>query len=231
MRRKYKSAKKRVSRGYRKAKRSVASARRRFATRVKRVILKTAEPKHKSYSWDKTEHYHNAFSLYHLNSPAAMPTQGTGDNQRVGDEIQVSGFCARMMLGQKADRPNVKWRWLVVKVPKGSTYSYNSWFENIINNVLLDPPNKDFVKVLQQGTWDHYPASLEVGETAKEQTYSKKLWVPYKHKYKFGPNNTAITHNDDDLWFVMAPFDAFGTLPSDNIAYSQFCSTMYYKDP
>lgn len=226
--RKYKS-KTRSKRPYKK--RSVAVARRRFAQRVKRVILKTAEPKHRNYSWGKTEHYHNTVSLFHLNAEVCMPPQGDADSERIGDEIQMSGFAVRILLGQKADRPNVKWRWLVVKTPKGSTYSYTAWFENIINNVLLDPPNKDFLKVLAQGVWDHYPASLEVGETAKEQTYPKKLWIPYKHKLKFGPGSGQKTHNDDDIWFVMAPFDAYGTSLTDNIAYSQFSSSMYFKDP
>lgn len=143
----------------------------------------------------------------------------------------MSGWSLRLLLGQKSDRPNVKWRWMAVIVPKSSTWTYASWFENITGNVLLDPPNKDFVKVIDQGVWDHYPASLEVGETAKEQTYVKKLWISHKKKIKFGPSSGTTTHNDDDVWLLIAPYDAYGTLTSDNIGYTQIASSLYYKDP
>ena len=70
--------------------------------------------------------YHNAFyatsgstgyvSL--LNDAGWLPTQGVGDNQRVGDQIYTTGFQLKMLIGQKVDRPNVTFRYLVSPVPK-----------------------------------------------------------------------------------------------------------------
>ena len=47
---------------------------------------------------------------------------------RVGDEINVSYFRLRLVLANKEDRLNVNWKWWVDKVPKGSGYSYGTWF-------------------------------------------------------------------------------------------------------
>lgn len=228
--RKFRFSKKTVKRGPVK-KRRVLKRVASFAKRVRRVVLKAAEPKHRNYNFGKTEYFHNAYVPHHINNSACMPIQGTGDSQRVGDQINLGGFMLRIMLGQKSDRPNVNWQWYVVKVPKGSSYAYNSWFENITNNVLLDPPNKDFVKVLKSGRYTHNISSLEVGETPKEKTYSKKIWIPYKKLLKFGPADAQTNHNDDDLYFILAAYDAYGTLLTDNIAYVQTTLSIYYKDP
>lgn len=201
-----------------------------FAARVKKVIMKTAESKHLNYSFGKVEVFHNSFMPFHITNSAIMPIMGIGPDQRIGDQISVGGFMLRMMLGQKSDRPNVNWKWYIMRVNKGVVYAYNTWFENVINNCLLDPPNKDYVTVLKSGNFKHTVTSLEVGESAKEQTYSKKIWIPYKKTYRFGPGNGAQAHNDHELYFIVAPFDAYGTLLSDNIGYVQCMRTMYYKD-
>lgn len=223
----------RSKRTYRARKRTKRSRKptKLFAAKVKRVILKTSESKHVNYSFGKGEVYHNSYLPHHINNQACMPTQGVGDNQRVGDQIYTGGFMLRLMLGQKWDRPNVNWKWYVMRVNKGILYAYNNWFENVINNVLLDPPNTDYVKVLKSGTFKHTVISLEVGETAKEQTYSKRIWIPYKKLIKFGPQNGSIGPMDHDIHFIVAPYDAYGTLLTDNIGSVQCLSTLYYKDP
>lgn len=203
-----------------------------FAKRVRSVVLKTCETKHKNYNFGKNEYYHNIFITHHLNNMSCMPQQESGSMERIGDEINVSGWMVRMMLGQKADRPNVSWRYLVVKVPKNTSYVYGNWFENITNNILLDPVNKRLVTVLASGIWKHTTTSLEVGETPKEQTYAHKLWIPYKKTIKFGPSEGALPITDPfDVYMLIAAFDAYGTLFTDNIGYAQTCSTIYYKDP
>ena len=219
--------------------RASAPARRNLVKLIKRTVMKKTELKEKFQNASKTEMYHNCFYsgtpintgfVWPMNASAVMPTQGVGEDQRVGDEIYISGFRVRMLIGQKADRPNVNWRYFVFSVPKGSSIQYNNWFSANTGNVMLDDPNRDFVKTLATGVWRPNEAGL-VGGSADEYTFTKRMWVPYKKHLKFGPANSATTHNDDDLYFVLVAYDAFGSLITDNIGYVQFGASMFYRDP
>jgi len=212
----------------------------RLRTLIKRTVMKKAEPKLHTYNVGKVELYHNSFYsplgvppsglVHHMNRFEAMPSQGTADDNRVGDQINGSGFKLKILIGQKADRPNVTFRWLVLKVPKGSAITYANWFNLNTNNSLLDDPNTDFVKVVKQGIWRPNEAGLaNVG--GDEYTFVHRLWIPYKKLIKFGPAPGARTHNDDDLYFVVMAYDAFGSLQTDNIAYIQVGQDFHYRDP
>jgi len=205
-------------------------ARKRLIRTIKAVSKKVSEPKEVNVNMGKTELYHNTISSFHLNKVDFMPTVGTAEYNRIGDQIYTSGFSLRMLIGQKSDRPNVTFIYYVLKVPKGSSYVYGNWFTATTNNVLLDNPNTDFVTVVKKGIWRPNEAGLGASG-GDEYTFTKKLWVPYNRRLKFGPATNAQTHNDSDLWFIMAPYDAYGALIEDNVAYAQIAGTLYYRDP
>jgi len=224
----------------RKRRAPASSSRRRLVKLIQRTVLKKGELKEKFQNGGKTEIYHNSFYsgtptntglVWPMNASTVMPTQGVADDQRVGDEIFISGFKIAMLIGQKADRPNVNWRFFVLSVPKGSTITYSNWFVTNTGNILLDDPNRDFVKVLKTGLWRPNEAGL-VGGSADEYTFAKRLYIPYKKHLKFGPGQGAVTHNDDDLYLVLMGYDAYGSLtPTDNIGYVQLGVTIQYRDP
>lgn len=200
---------------------------------VSKMIYKKAESKHRHADFGKIELYHNLMTIQKINDTSCMPSQGTGDLQRIGDQINVSGFYIRILCGQKNDRPNVTWRFLIVKVPKDTSASYNTFFDNVTGNVLLDSVNKDKVQVLKSFTYKKYLGnqSLVMGtpHVLREITFPIKLWVPYKRTYKF-QTDSSITHTDGDIYLLSFAYDAYGTLTTDNIAYIQTTTTMYYKD-
>lgn len=215
-------------------KRKAIRARNSRMTRlIKRTVMKTTEPKEKVTSWGgKYNLFHNTWNTWLINdgnSTITMPTQGAGDNQRVGDQIYISGFKIKCLYGQQVDRPNVTFRWMIVKVPKAAPYSYASWFTATSNNILLDDANTDYIKVLKSGWMRPNEAGL-AGTGGDEYTFAKRYYLPYKKLLKFGPGSLTA-HNDDDIYFMVAPYDAFGTLTTDNIAYVQVSSSIYYKDP
>lgn len=230
-------SKKRVVR--RRSTKGATASRRRLLTLIKKTVMKKTELKEKVQNAGKTEIYHNCFYsgtnintgfVWPMNDHTLMPTQGVAENQRVGDEIYISGFKIRMLIGQKADRPNVNWRYFVLHVPKGSSITYANWFVSNTGNILLDDPNRDFVKVIKTGVWRPNEAGL-VGGSADEYTFTKRIYIPYKKHLKFGPANGAVTHNDDDLYFVLMGYDAFGSAITDNIGYVQYGGSMVYRDP
>lgn len=205
--------------------------RKRLIKLIKKVAVKRSELKQKDASYGKVELYHNVYSGgYVLNSTASVPTQGTADNQRVGDEIYTSGVTVRCLFGQKSDRPNVNWKIWFLEVPKGTSFSSTGWFEATTGNVLLDNPNRDFVKVLKTVTMRPDEAGLS-NSGGDEYTFVRKWWVPYRRLLKFGPTAGGTSHNQNDLHMIVACYDAYGSLTTDNIAYIQAVSTLYYRDP
>ena len=209
---------------------AVLASRSRLVKTIKAVTKRVAEPKTKRINCLKTELYHNAPYTVCLNTSTSMPNQGVADNERVGDQIYTQNWRLRMLIGQKGDRPNVSFRWFVLKAPKGSSYSYSDWFINVTTNVMLDDINTDYLKVLKSGLWRPNEAGLTATGN-DEYTFVKEIIVPYKKLVKFGPADGARTHNDDDIWFLLCAYDAYGSLGSDNVAYIQVHQEVNYKDP
>lgn len=217
----------------RKTYRKPSMTRKKLTKFVKKITMKAAEPKQKWTAISKTNVLHNSFGYrIHLNQTVNMPAQGVKDNERVGDQINMTGFKIKMLCGQQADRPNVTWKYYVMKLPKGgaASYTYSAWFESITGNVMIDAPNKDYVKVLASGEWRPNEAGLSA-TGGKEYTFFKNLWVPHKKIVKFGPADSAVTHNDDDIVLLVACYDAYGTLPTDIVSYVEALVTVYYRDP
>lgn len=199
---------------------------------IKRTVLRKAEPKTTRFNYGKVELNHNSFppATNLLTSTSVMPSQGVGDNQRVGDQINATGFKLKLLMGQKADRPNVTFRYFVVKLAKGTTMSYANMMHSHTFNVLLDDVNTDFCTVLKTGTWRPNEAGL-AGTGNDEYTFTKTIYVPFKRTIKFGPADAAVTNNTDDIYFVLMAYDAYGSLLSDIIAYYQAAVEFNYRDP
>lgn len=207
----------------------------RIARVARKTILKKAEPKYKNHDHGHIELYHNTFTAFDLLESSQLPAQGSSQSTRVGDQINVGGILVRMLLGQKSDRPNVTWKYYIVSCDRAVSYLYGTFFKNLMNNVLLDSPNKDYIKVHKSGTIKKNgspPTRIVSGDTTiKEFTYPFKIWLSYKKILKFGPNDGDQTHQGRKMFFLIAPFDAYGTLITDNIGYIDCTQTVYYKDP
>lgn len=199
--------------------------------------MRKCEPKEKVVAYAKQELYHNCFwnatgvssGLLIVMNGGTMPVQGVADNQRVGDQINSTGYKIKMLIGQKGDRPNVTFRYMAFKVPKNTVLSYDNFFKNITGNILLDEHNQDIVTVLKTGEWRPNEAGLAATGN-DEFTFVKKLWVPYKRLIKFGPADAAVTHNDGDIYFWLGAYDAYGSSITDNIAYVQTQIGFHYRD-
>ena len=203
-----------------------------FAKRVKRVVMKVSETKKVSRSFAKVEMYHNVFSAsqcYQLNAPGNMPSGGSSTFARVGDRMNTIGWKLKLLIGQKGDRPNVNFRWMAFSVPKGTAITYANVFENVTNNVLLDDANRDTTRVIASGYMRPNQAGLSATGN-DEYTFTKRLWIPHKKLYKFGPADGANEHNQHDVYFTLMCYDAFGSVITDNIAYFQGYTDLAFKD-
>lgn len=208
-------------------KRTYKRARTSFATRVRRVISRTAESKVFDRVLAKTELYHNTPSLILLNGTNAFPPQGHTGNTRIGDEIYAKGFKVRFLFGQKGDRPNVSFRIIVGYVNKSYSYAYANWFRPITGNGLLDPVNPDVIRIVKSYTMRPNQAGL-TATGDDEFTFAHQMYIPLNKKVRF-PSGTQDA-DSKNLYIFIIPYDAYGTLNTDNIAYYQAASTIHYKD-
>jgi len=195
--------------------------------------LKTCELKRAPISVAKVEVYHNVMlgQTYKINDMSNMPAAGfLQQGTRVGDQMCTLGWKIRLLFGQKADRPNVNWRFMVFQVPKGGSVAYADVFKNITGNIMLDEPNTDTTRVIFQRSFRPNQAGLgNVG--GDEYTFVKKYWIPHKRTYKFGPSENAASHNQNDVYVVVLAYDAYGAAVTDNIGYMQMFFELQYKDP
>jgi len=175
---------------------------------------------------------HNVVSYFSLNiGSTALPTQGTGDNQRIGDKISIGGYYIRMMFLQKLDRHNVSFTVRVLRLSPNTATTYGTIFDNTTGNALIDQINKDCCKVLYSKTIKKVinPDLSGVGGADKEFTFFHKIWIPYRKELVFQTNN-SYNHNDNDLYLQICAYDTYGTLISDAISNVQILSNMYFKD-
>lgn len=200
---------------------------------IRRTLFRLAEGKDKAYAWDKAELYHNVPQVVAVPNSAdnlRMPMEGNGDDERNGDKIYARGFKVRMLFGHKSDRPNITWRVIAGVVPRDYVYSYNTFFTATTNNSLLDEVNKDLVTVLYQKYMKPSQSTFFGASTFKEYTFARRFFIRRKKMYKFQTNGSAV-HDDRQILLVVVPYDAFGTMASDNIGYVQTYTNFLYKDP
>lgn len=229
---------KRFKKAYRRRRWTSKLAKRNISRIARQVVLSAAESKEKTTNHGKSELYHNSLSkvatINEANS-TSMPMQGNGDTQRNGDRILARGFKVHCLCGQKADRPNVTWRVIVIAQQSGtSALTYNQLFKNVSGSGMLDEINDDKVTVLYHKYWKPLKSSIVTAnagvENSQEFTFAKRFFIPRKKLYKFAEDGSA-THDDKILNLYMLPYDAFGTLLTDNISYAHVWTKFIFKDP
>jgi len=226
------------------AKKGVPKKKSKLVALIKKTVLKTSESKNLPYDHGKIELYHNSGSpasgrilpaSFEIDAPYVMPVQGLGDTNRIGDSIYVSGMKVRMLIGQKYDRPNVTFRIMCVKVTNQDyPATVAQLFDNTTGNVLLDTVNNDRVKTVYHKTIKMQQSTLAPGiggtYTTKEYTFTHSFYISAKRKIDFTTNGGTSFARSRHYVFVFA-YDAYGTLVTDNIAYVQGYSNLYFRDP
>lgn len=201
---------------------------------IKNVTMRETETKDRDVSIGKVELYHNTYT--NLGNPFTLsyPTQGTGDSDRIGDSIMQRGIKFRFLFGQKRDRMNVTFKMWLLQVPKGQPFTTSQLFDITTGNVLLDSTNPDRVKVIYTKTRKFYTHNISGTSSTdyKEVTFPFQFYLKRPKKITFSADNSIDPgQSDKDYFLIVAPYDAYGSLITDNIAYIQTFCRYYYKDP
>ena len=219
--------------------------RRGMASMIKRVMLKQCETKHKSLSFENAQMYHNSLMIP-LNGLIDV-AQGDGENQRTGDEVIGKYLKFKLWMSSKFDRPNVKIRLMVLRVPTSQETGSISPFESVSANKLIDYINTEkYTPVYQKFITLH--TNTAIGPSSgvvvpgnpqasydwylKERSVMHSFTIPFKdEKIKFVDSGDTPKYQKYNLRFVALAYDAYGTLTTDILCTMAGNVRFYYKDP
>lgn len=223
---------------YRKMKRS------RFQSRVKRVLMTSSETKYYDVGGENLQLYHNtgrngaAYCRPMIWNPWATMALGTSRYNRIGDKITPLGMKIRLWLSNKLDRPNVSYRIVACIFPR------------LLDGVAVTDGSVDPAPTPQAGTCGNYsivPWDKEKGikvlydklirnptpwggvAPQKECSRTLKIYLKRKSSRPIHYNSAGNIINNPFALYVI-PYDAYGTLTTDNIASMAYTYRMYYKD-
>lgn len=244
---------------FRKSRRGKYSRKTRFASRVKGVLLRTAETKKYQFADENVQLNHNAGVAAASATPSlAQPfniwaaiSKGTSSFNRIGDRIIPRGMSLKIWLANKLDRPNLMYRIIIAKVPKAinavaTTQNNVDPFDalqlgNTGNRIILNLDRDRGIKALYDKVFTinaGYNAS-SVGtnlvpspnNVAREAHLYKKLWIKSKNSKPiiFDSTTSSQIVNNPLMVWVIA-YDSYGTLTSDTVASLSYYGVCYFKD-
>ena len=215
-----------------------------FNKKVLAVIKKTSEPKFVHNLQDEiASMYHNSFNKCTIydrgNKESIWPPQGDGVGARNGDEIFAKGFMVRGSLCIAGDRRGTTVRMYMVS-PKSDDIdlNYESMFQNITNNVAIDPLDKrKFASSKLLATYrvpDRSAPTTSIDGTFEliDTNVLIKKWIPFDKKIVFMPTTRAPTNLAEYVKLVFTVYDHNSALESDMcIKTTDLMVSFYYADP
>lgn len=207
--------------------------------KIKAVIGKMAETKFARLTAENQQLYHNVglstgpVVFSHL----LRTDKGTNQNSRVGDTVYGKYLKLKLWISSKSDRPNVMYRIMVIQCPPDQALTTNptDLFRAYNNNKMVDYINTDkYGIVYQKYIRIESDSSVESGAALHEVSKIVNVYVPLNRKvtYQADLDGTATVCKlmRNNLSLVIIPYDAFGTLTTDNIASYACCGLFCFKD-
>jgi len=185
--------------------------------------------------------YHN--SQFIVNGLLAT-TYGTGDdnsglsanNVRLGDAVIARGLSIKLWIANKLDRPNVMYKIIIFRYQSNDNPS-DIFLSQSTTNIMLRDFDTEKYSIIAQKTFNLQVGVSNVassvnsaGATSKEAHKYVKFYIPLKNKQIRYNNNSQIP-KFKNIGFMVAPYDSYGTLTTDNIASFAYNYKFYFKDP
>lgn len=228
--------------------------RRTFTSRVKRVLLKTAETKHLDLAIENNQLFHNlgygttgvppvnVTSIPFFFNPWSKIQQGVARNMRVGDKITPRGMSLKLYIANKTDRPNTMVRVIIAILPKevNGTVTTNVFDPFQVqnsgtcgNNMLFSADQDVGVKFLYDKIH-----RINLGQATgvsgllnlKESTKVIKLWIKRKTSRDIVYSNALSVITNKPLAVYVLPYEQYSTLTTDNVASVAGFMRLYFKD-
>jgi hypothetical protein len=209
--------------------------------------MKKAETKYYDFANEDVQLYHNTGVTggAHIRSlfwdPWQLIPQGTNRYNRIGDTISPTGMKINLWISNKADRVNVLYRIVACIVPRSYNGGQVTWGSidpapvvqsGACGNYAILPWDKEKgIKVLYDrtftisGKWQTNAAGA-----LKECSKKVKLYIKRKRAKTIKYTQGGVPINNIMALYVI-PYDAYGTLTTDDIASCAYHARLYFKDP
>lgn len=224
------------------SRRGKRSRRQSFRTKVTRVVRRNLETKYTDNGEENLQLYHDVgrpcssqcFGACIGDLWSNIPI-GTQFNGRIGDQITPIGAKYRLWISNKATRPNVMYRILICSLKRTlnnvitTTTNVNPLYP-ASNNGMICPVNMEKV------TKVFYDRIFKINNgwgalTGNQFECSKciSIWLRPKRAriMRFDSFNQIM---NNPVYVYVIPYDAYGTLTTDNIASVSYTARLYYKD-
>lgn len=158
-------------------------------------------------------------------------TSGTANYNRLGTSVYLKRYHARLLLNNKADRPNVTYRFALIAV-------VNSTATDDLNELYAYPPSNALTGFFDAATsmvvYDKIIAQpsgpISNGITGiKERSTYVELDIPINQTatwaFSVGGTNQRVL-----LYPILVAYDSWGTLTTDNIASFQLDAQLTFSD-
>lgn len=213
--------------------------RRRSYRRYPPRILRYSETKYVVKAVENINLLHNGG--FGANSPGLIANLletgvATSETGRIGDAVYGLSLTIKMWISNKNDRPNVIYRIMVVKVPTDLATSValgTTLWTGDSGNRMIDFYNHDKYKIV----WQKFirienDSSQESGSTLKESSKTVYKRLKINRMIKYSSNGGAVPKYQNDCYTLcIVPYDAFGTLTTDQVGSCAAVVRFYFKDP
>lgn len=179
---------------------------------------------------------------YLLDNNMLRTTQGVTQNTRSGDSIYSQKIHVRLWLSNKADRPNVMYRVVVIAgentdMPTGdlpTPVALSGEFFSVSGggNVITNVMNRDKFKIIRDFVVQPFAGdfSLETSANNKEHSRLVEFDIPINKRIKYKTDNGTVPEGANCYGMVVYAYDAFGSALTDNIASCAFSAQHFFKD-
>lgn len=187
------------------------------------------ESKYNLNVWSNQQLYHNVGTLWNATANLLDNiSTGATVTTRVGNSIFVKGIEFRFVLNNKTDRPNVSYRVILAATP--TTVSSDT-FGEIVSSAQFTGVHLPVSSVMLHDVTfpSNQGSGMENNITPnKERSFNHTAYVPINRSVTYGADGACQTR----LVGYIVPFDAFGTLTTDNIcSVAQASIRIDFADP
>lgn len=214
---------------------------------IKDINIAEAEMKYKTATVETGVLNHNTVTEFNVWGPTGnvfniLPSQGTDDDNRIGDRIYAKGIMLRSQVQLTWDRKSTRLAvyWVPHNSEQGSPHA--DLFHHISGMTLLDPiqkkrfPKAQLVGIYKTDANDQstgsYGGTIGTPNANDQKVIFFKKYIPLNKKVFFKDSEGATPTNLNEYGtFCLAPFDKTLNYYTDNLILSgTLNATLYYKD-
>lgn len=198
---------------------------------MRRVALRQLETKDYPYVITGSALLHNSTTTFNLNYYIG---QGTGDANRIGDEIFLKGFKVGLQINPSTGYSAISYRVLLIRSKQAvynTSISYSNIFKQSSSSNLVNPVDTEKVTVLKSRTVKYVsPVLVNATPTYATRPVTVNMWCNMRNqKFKYDGDNSGFG-KFYNYYLVVMPYAVGGSDGVTNLGTALGHTTVYYKD-